>query len=636
MKIRCLNCMKEYEKEDGICLHCGYIEGATPQETYHLHPGMELNGKYIVGTVIGFGGFGIIYKAWDKNLEKVVAIKEYYPTAFLNRVPGKKTVDVYDKKKTADFEKGKNEFLEEARTLAKFNNHPNIVHVYDFFEENGTAYFTMEFLSGYNLKTYLQRNKKEGKKISVETALQITQCILNALKSIHGANIIHRDIKPANIFICDDGTIKLIDLGAARFSDNETEKTRTIIITPGYAPAEQYQIKSKQGSYTDIYAVAAVLYEMLTGIKPDESINRKVEDTVEDPRKINPDVSETVNAAVMRAMAVQAEIRFQNVEQFARALSSGKKVRDAKKEIKYRKNRRNVRIAILVMMIIAAGALCFIQFQRIKKEAILEPAVLDIWIPYGEEGGEAAKALVNNMSSEFLTNNEMIQMEITAIAEEDYEEELKNALASGEAPDIFDSSCFDSKDYGKLADLNKLFEFDLFEPDKYYFLEQYHTYFPSAKQLPLTVNVPILYENTISEEQSNIELEQIKANTYAQFAEQTVDRYLGTVEDYSNVQRDLSGIYKLSYLEATESEQGEFTDLWSINASASEAEYAAAIRLLYYFLSETSQDYLTVQNDNNLPLNRNILDIYMDVNNDFSGVDSLLLTIEMKGENVIK
>lgn len=627
--IRCLNCMEQYEEAYEVCPHCGYVRGTQPQESYHLYPGMELAGKYLIGTVIGFGGFGVIYKAWDKNFEKIVAIKEYYPTTYLNRLAGEALVNVYDKRNVSDFERGKREFLEEARNLAKFNNHPNIVHVYDFFEENGTAYFVMEFLDGCNLKAYLQNNARNGKQISIDEALEITQCVLSALKAVHASKIIHRDIKPSNIFICKDGTIKLIDLGAARFSDSETEKTRTIIITPGYAPAEQYQIKSKQGPYTDIYAVAAMLYEMLTGIKPDESINRKVEDNLEEPRKINPDVPLNVNNAIMRAMAIQPEIRFQNVDQFIKVLKSKKEVRDAKKEIRYRKRRRVVRIAVLFLFIITAGMFCFAQYTNVRKEAILEPAELSVWVPYGEEGQQAAEQLMNDMVAEYLQNNEMVQVEVKAVAQESYEEELRTALKKGAGPDVFDSSCFKKEDYSYLAELEKLFEFELFEADQFYFLEQYSTYYPSKKQLPLTVDVPIDYRNTLMETEKTVYNE-----TYENFANQKIGSYLGNVADYAKVQSDLSGVYELNFPDATEGITGEFCNLWSINAASTEEEFAAAIRLMYYLLSETAQDYLTVQNDNHLPINKNILQVYIDVNSDFVGIEDYLGKIEMVGEQM--
>ena len=633
--LRCSNCMKEYEEEFEVCPHCGYIRGTKPKEPYHLQPEMVLTGKYVIGTVIGFGGFGVIYKAWDKNLEKVVAVKEYYPTAFLSRVPGQMQVHVYDKKNVDVFEKGKREFLEEARNMAKFNNHPNIVHVFDFFEENGTAYFVMEYLDGCNLKTFLQINKKNGKRLSVDTALQIIQSVLSALKATHVAKIIHRDIKPANIYICKDGTIKVIDFGAARFSDSEAERTRTIIITPGYAPAEQYQTKSKQGPYTDIYAVGAVLYEMLTGIKPEESITRKVEDTVVEPNKVNPEVPMYVNSAVMRAMAIQPEIRFQNVEQFSRALRSGKEVRDAKKEIRYRNRRRILRITSLLLLILVGVAFCLIQYQEVRREAILESVTLTVWLPYKEDGSvEEAQQLFENMSTEFLQNNVGIELQVQAFSEADYEEELKAALNQGTGPVIFDSSCLETEDYAHLAQLEELFSFSLFDATKYYFLDNYAQYYPSEKQLPLTFNVPVLYENSLlkSDTAENINVENNGQVTYEDFADQTAISYMGTEEDYRQVQEDLPGIYILTLPEDTEGLTGTFTNLWSIREGVQPKEMAAAIRLMYYLLSDTAQDYLTVQNDNNLPLNRNVMTVFLEVNGDFDGMEEYIDKLTFVGE----
>lgn len=629
--IRCLNCMKEYEEEFEVCPYCGFVRGTKPKESYHLQPGMVLAGKYIIGTVIGFGGFGVIYRAWDRNLETVVALKEYYPTTFLSRITGEKQVNVYDKKNLQAFEKGKKEFLEEARNMAKFNAHPNIIHVYDFFEENGTAYFVMEYLDGCNLKTFMQISRKRGTPMSVDTALEITQSVLSALKETHTAKIIHRDIKPGNIFVCKDGKIKVIDFGAARFSDSETEKTRTIIITPGYAPAEQYQTKSKQGPFTDIYAVAAVLYEMLTGIKPDESINRKIEDLVVEPRKLNQDVPAHINSAVMRALAIQPEIRFQTVDQFSRALISEKEVRDAKKEIRFRKRRRIIRIAGIFLMLAAGCAVCAWQYLKIRKEAILSPAVISIWVPYAQDELKADKEqLIQSMADEYLQNNENISVEITAIATEKYKETLQNALDDGNAPVLFDSSCLGTEYYEKLSDLHKLLKFSLFQPEDYYLLDVYQEYYPSCKQFPIAFNVPILYTNALTYQAE--EMDEMIQHSLENFLNQKTASYIGGIQDYKEVQEKLSGVYEITFPDDLEGIEGSFEELWSISASATEDEYAAAIRLLYYFLSETSQDYLTVQNDCHLPLNRNIMQVYLDVNSDFEGMEEYVEKLKFVGE----
>ena len=472
-------------------------------------------------------------------------------------------------------------------------------------------------------------NRKKGKVISVETALQITQAVLSALKATHAAHIVHRDIKPANIFICKDGTIKVIDFGAARFSDSDTEKTRTIIITPGYAPAEQYQSKSKQGPYTDIYAVGAVLYEMLTGIKPDESINRKVEDNVEIPEKLNPNVPSYLNSAVMRAMAIQPEIRFQNVTQFSKALQSEKEVRDEKKEIKFRKRRRLMRIAVLMLLIVSSGIFCAFQYQTLSKETVLKQALLSIWVPYKEgETKEEVQQLIQNMADEYLRNNESISIEVEAIAENSYEEKLRTSLIEGNGPVLFDSSCLKREDYEMLASLNDLIVFSSLDPNNYYFLDQYLSYFPSEKQLPLTFEIPILYVNSLNESENSM----VKQGSYKEFTDQEVSAYLGMVEDYKQVQSDMPGIYSLEMPEDTEGMAGKFTNLWSINADAKEEEYIAAVRLLYYFLSETSQDYLTVQSDHHLPINKNVLQAFVEVNGDFSGLEEYIRKLTMEGE----
>lgn len=626
--IRCLNCMDVYEDQT-VCPHCGFNNNSKPKEPYHLYPGTILNNKYILGAVIGFGGFGVIYKAWDNNLNRIVAVKEYYPTTFLSRVEGEKQVHIYDIKKMDIFEKGKREFLEEARNLAKFNQHPVVVNIYDFFEENGTAYFVMEYLDGCSLKAIMSDAAKKGKRLSVNTSLQITQAILGALKAVHSENIIHRDIKPGNIFICKNGTIKLIDFGAARFSDQDKEKTRTIIITPGYAPAEQYQSNSKQGPFTDIYAIAAVLYEMLTGIKPDESINRKVEDTVEHPRNINKDVSKALSNAVMRAMAVNQEIRFQNVDQFAKALVASKAVRDANNEIKYRRRKRNLKIAFIFLFIALITGFAYGMYQKDRLEAVLEECEVELWAPYNAEEGEAtAISLYEAMLEEFKSDYEQVSVDIKLIEETKYKEELISALQNGIGPDLFDSSCLTSIDYEELESLDKFFEFAEYDESQYYLLDRYEQWYPSKKQLPLSLCITVRYGNSLQDNLSD-------DYDYVKYINSEAN-YIGTIYDYDKIQEDMAGIYTIdTSMENVTNHR--FTNLWSVNIDSSDKEKNAAIRVLYYFLSEISQEELTVQNSNGLPLNKNIMTIYTDVNNDFTYVLDYLDSMQIEGgEQVIR
>ena len=231
--------------------------------------------------------------------------------------------------------------------MAKFNTHPNIVNVYEFFEENNTAYIAMEFLNGMSFKQFIA---ERGGRVDWQTAVQVVLSVLDGLKEIHRAKIIHRDVSPDNIFLVPTGQgnndykVKLIDFGAARFASGQEEKTLSIILKPGYAPPEQYRSKSRQGPWTDLYAVGAVLYRAVTGIMPDESVNRMVEDHLRPPKEVVPEIPQYLSDSIMRAMALNQELRFQNVDQFREAIQQKTKVRTVEGELKRRKVLRGVSI----------------------------------------------------------------------------------------------------------------------------------------------------------------------------------------------------------------------------------------------------------------------------------------------------
>ena len=239
------------------------LMSATPLAT-----GYQLS-WYTILEVLGTGGFGVTYLAHDNNLDRDVAIKEYLPTSFAHR-HGDQSVKPLTLGQEDNFSWGLANFLKEAKTLAKFS-HDNIVRVHSVFEANNTAYMVMEYESGDNLATII----KEQGSISQDFQKRIFYPIIEGLHKIHELGFIHRDIKPANIYIRENGTPVLIDFGSARQTSLQQTSEFTALISQGYTPLEQYSSDyGNQGPWTDIYSLAATIYQGVTGKKPDDSLGR--------------------------------------------------------------------------------------------------------------------------------------------------------------------------------------------------------------------------------------------------------------------------------------------------------------------------------------------------------------------------
>ena len=313
---KCLGCMEDFEDGLTICPNCGYEEGTPAKESYHIVPGTVLMGRYIIGKVLGFGGFGVTYIGWDALLEKKVALKEYLPSEFSTRVPGQTEITIYSDDKEEQFLQGIDKFIEEAKKLAQFQSTPGIVGIYNSFKENNTAYIVMEYLEGETLKERITRDKK----IPYKEAINIILPILTALKEVHKIGIIHRDIAPDNIYLTKEGEVKLLDFGAARFATTTHSKSLSVIIKPGYAPEEQYRSRGDQGPWTDVYSLGATLYKMITGVVPEEAMERAVKESLKEPSKIGVKIPKNVENAIMNALNVKLEDRTQTAEAFENEL----------------------------------------------------------------------------------------------------------------------------------------------------------------------------------------------------------------------------------------------------------------------------------------------------------------------------
>ena len=312
----CYHCFREKGAET-VCPFCGYDPtGSAKKHPMALRPESILNGRYILGRVLGQGGFGITYIAQDYQTKERVAVKEYFPTEFAGRTNGTH-VQIYSEEREAGFAYGKAQFLEEARTLAAVTGSENIVRIHSYFEENGTAYFTMDYVEGLPLDEYL---KTRGAHLKAAEAAALLLPLMGALDTVHRKGIVHRDIAPDNIIISPEGKARLIDFGAARYSTGEKSKSLDVILKHGFAPMEQYTRRGRQGPWTDVYAMAATYYFALTGKVPPDAIERIAEDTLEPPSALGSDISVGEEQVLLKGLAVQASERWQTMGEFRAAL----------------------------------------------------------------------------------------------------------------------------------------------------------------------------------------------------------------------------------------------------------------------------------------------------------------------------
>ena len=309
--------------------------------SHQLSENYILSERYRIVKVLGEGGFGITYEGYDGLFNVKVAIKEYYPIGLVNRTVTESTeVTAFTRENDEIFKRGKKSFLKEAKILAMFSSNPNIVSVKDFFEHNNTVYMVMELLEGTDVKGFLKYNGK----MSFEDTFALLRPIMEALSQIHAAGLIHRDISPDNIMITKDGTTKLLDFGAAREMSADGEKSLSILLKPGFAPQEQYTKKGQQGPWTDVYALCATMYKIMTLQTPDDAMSRVFDDELENIRKYNPSVSEEECAVILKGMAVKIEDRYQSIGELIKGCKKAvrKKYITYSHDDTYKKNIQNL------------------------------------------------------------------------------------------------------------------------------------------------------------------------------------------------------------------------------------------------------------------------------------------------------
>lgn len=344
----CMGCMREIEDAATVCPHCGYDESSLVQESYYLAPGTIIGGKYIVGRALSYSGYTVKYIGMDAASERRVMISEYLPSDFSTRSEGETGVTIYSGDALEQFNQGLMTFLNEGNRIQNLGAVQGIAQVYDCIAENDTGYLISEYLEGKTLQQILDT----GKRFSPEEAKAFICEILTGLKRVHPMDIIHCDIAPETIFITQQREIKLLDFGSTRYVTTANSKSLAIILKQGYAPEEQYRSQGRRGPWTDVYALGAVMYRMITGKVPPESVDRALEDTIQAPSKFVPSIPKAMENALMNALNVYQEERTPSAEVFYQELNNAGTVR---RKIK-KKKRDTGRIPFWVKGLVAVVA----------------------------------------------------------------------------------------------------------------------------------------------------------------------------------------------------------------------------------------------------------------------------------------
>lgn len=620
---RCFQCMKQYEDIYNICPNCGYDENSAPKVEYHLHPGVIVNERYIIGVTLGYGGFGITYKAWDKKLETTVAIKEFFPSHLVSRIPGTEKVNLQGQGKAALYASEKKKFLLEAQMIAKFSAHPNIVHVSDYFELNETAYMVMEYLDGQDLLQYVKSQPE--KKIGTEELMPIVLEICKALERIHESGIIHRDIAPDNIKITSDGRVKLLDFGAARATSNKDFNSFTVVVKPGYAPPEQYMKTSKAGPWTDIYALCATMYRALTGKKPAEASDRRAAECLVNPRELNPEIPVWLEQVILRGMAIEPENRFRNVKQLETALRQEKEVQSPE-VIRKRKSYRKI-IGFSVAVVVCAAAILFIMP---KNEGLSDKGIKDGTIIVDVPDTEYSRNAFGLAKEKFETSFLGKQVELHFV------DDGPLVVCDGNHADG------ESHKATNLAEFYKEIKLD-----DYYFLEKYQS--ELEKEVPLSSNIYVLVynkylvkrtpeirnllevpetetvdvtgfdEKVLTDKDlflSEIGIEGIVAKTEGaaeKFCSEKCAMVVTTTDKLPKIQKEMPGYYEVLPMSIGEAQYGTFNYSFQICEKCESNTRKIAELWLNYLISDEGQSVLFIQNTDGIPLKKSIFEEYIGI-----------------------
>ena len=393
---RCLHCMAEIQSYP--CPSCGYGPSSVKGSDYSLRPGTILKGKYVVGTILGQGGFGITYVGWDLALDCKVAIKEYYPSGQVVRdnTSGSVLRWLSTPQSEAARDMGREMFLKEARKMTRVRDIPQVVHIHDLFQENDTAYIVMDFVAGQTLKAHLSKTGP----LTWDRAQAIFFPVIRAMDRVHEAGLVHRDLSPDNLMLLPNGDVQILDLGAAKDLNVNSGASSMQVAKGGFSPLEQYSQRGSSGPWTDVYALAATMYYSLTGVLPPNAVDRVDEDPIRWDLPQLANLPKGVLPAIQQAMAVSAKARTQSMGEFLRHIEqscgTAARTRTSKPAKKKKHGKTPLLIALLTLVLVALAG----TWALLPREQPSEVSVPETMAPYYGTPAPTEAAIITEPQSE--------------------------------------------------------------------------------------------------------------------------------------------------------------------------------------------------------------------------------------------
>lgn len=372
----CVYCMN-YINSGDVCPSCGKSQSNYKKKPRHLLPGTVLAKRYILGSVIGEGSFGITYMGYDRILHQRLAIKEFYPVDLVGRnfIRGSegKEIELYSEEEREEYEKRLNKFYIEAQHLSRFSELNAIVSVRDFFRQNGTAYLVMGYVEGKSLKTVI----KEQGTMDEKTVLELMKPVLESLSEIHENGIIHRDISPDNLILNKHGRLILIDFGSARVDTSKVMHTMTVVFKQGFSPVELYRSHAKQGAYSDIYALCATMYYMLFGTVPESAVERMISDEL--PAQLRKEkhlISTGFRRVLEKGMSIEAEKRYASIAELLSELYKSEKEAAVLKTDSFKRRKFVFLTGSVIIILFVCGSLFGRSILGSEKQAAERPGAI--------------------------------------------------------------------------------------------------------------------------------------------------------------------------------------------------------------------------------------------------------------------